>query len=139
MSSSVNKVILVGSLGKDPETKTSANGNKIVTMSVATSEAWKDKSSGEKQEKTEWHNVVIYNQGLCNFAGYAKKGTKVYVEGSLATRKWTGADGVEKRTTEVVIGNFKGDFAILDDKKGDTTKAKVTTKEEIQDDKDLPF
>ena len=116
MAGSVNKVILIGNVGRDPEIRQSADGRKIVNLSVATSDTWKDKS-GERQEKTEWHRVVIFNQGLADIAErYVKKGTKLYVEGSLQTRKWTDSNGIEKYTTEVVLGNFRGEMALLDSK-----------------------
>ena len=114
MAGSVNKVILVGNLGKDPEVKMSSSGTKVVNMSLATSDSWKDKS-GQRQEKTEWHRVVIFNTNLAEVAEkYLKKGSKVYVEGALQTRKWTDNSGVDKYTTEVVIGNFRGELALLD-------------------------
>ena len=115
MAGSVNKVILVGNLGRDPEIRYAQNGNKIVNMSVATSESWKDKSSGERREKTEWHRVVIFNERLADVAErFLRKGSKVYVEGALQTRKWTGNDGVEKYTTEVVLDRFRGELTMLD-------------------------
>ena len=115
MAGSVNKVILIGNLGRDPEVKFAQDGKKIVNISVATSESWKDKSSGERREKTEWHRVVIFNDRLADVAEkYLRKGSKVYLEGSLQTRKWTGNDGVEKYTTEVVLQNFRGELTMLD-------------------------
>lgn len=115
MAGSVNKVILVGNLGRDPEVRFAQNGNKIVNMSVATSDSWKDKQTGERKEKTEWHRVVIFNDRLGEVAEkYLKKGSKVYLEGSLQTRKWTGNDGVEKYTTEVVLDRFRGELTMLD-------------------------
>ena len=106
---SINKVILVGNLGRDPEVRHSQDGNKIVNMSLATSESWTDKSSGERREKTEWHRVVIFNDRLGEIAEkYLKKGSQVYLEGSLKTRKWTTNDGVEKYTTEIVLKKFNG-------------------------------
>jgi len=115
---SVNKVILVGNVGRDPEVRFAQNGNKIVNLSVATSESWKDKASGERKEKTEWHRVVCFNDRIGDvLEKYVKKGSKVYLEGSLQTRKWTGNDGVEKYTTEVVIDRFKGDLVLLDGRK----------------------
>ncbi len=114
MAGSVNKVILIGNIGRDPEIRQSADGKKIVNLALATSETWKDKS-GERKEKTEWHRVVIFNQGLAGIAErYVKKGTKLYVEGSLQTRKWTDGNGVEKYTTEVVLGNYSGEMTLLD-------------------------
>lgn len=114
MAGSVNKVILVGNLGKDPEVRTSQDGNKIVNFSIATSESWKDRASGERREKTEWHRVVVFNPNLADIAErYLKKGSSVYVEGALQTRKWTDQSGMEKYTTEVVIGRFKGELTLL--------------------------
>lgn len=119
MAGSVNKVILVGNLGRDPEVRFAQNGNKIVNMSVATSDSWKDKQTGERKEKTEWHRVVIFNERLGEVAEkYLKKGSKVYLEGSLQTRKWTGNDGVEKYTTEVVLDRFRGELTMLDGRGG---------------------
>jgi len=110
---SVNKVILVGRLGRDPEIKHSDTGKRIGNLSLATSEKWTDKN-GEKQERTEWHRVVIFNDHLCGIAEkYLAKGSQIYVEGSIQTRKWTTNDGVEKYTTEIVLGNFKGEITML--------------------------
>lgn len=119
MAGSVNKVILVGNLGKDPEVRNAQNGTKIVTFTLATSESWNDKGSGEKREKTEWHRVVVFNDRIADVAErYLKKGRKVYVEGSLQTRKWTDQSGVEKFTTEVVIDRFRGDLTLIDNNRG---------------------
>lgn len=118
MAGSVNKVILIGNVGRDPEIRQSADGRKIVNLSLATSETWKDKS-GERQEKTEWHRVVIFNQGLADVAErYVKKGAKLYIEGSLQTRKYTDGSGIEKYSTEVVLGNYRGEMTLLDNKGG---------------------
>jgi single-strand DNA-binding protein len=115
--SSVNKVILVGNVGKDPEVRYTQDGKAIVNLSIATSETWRDKASGERKEKTEWHRVVIFNEGLSKVAeAYVKKGSKLYVEGQLQTRKWTDKDGVEKYSTEVVLQNFRGELVLLGDK-----------------------
>ena len=115
MAGSINKVTLIGNLGRDPEVRFSQNGDKIANISIATSETWNDKSSGERKEKTEWHRVVIFNKFLADIAEkYLKKGSKVYLEGALQTRKWTDNAGVEKYTTEVVLGNFKGELTMLD-------------------------
>jgi single-strand DNA-binding protein len=115
MAGSVNKVILVGNLGKDPEIRRTQDGRPIANLSVATSETWRDKSSGERKEKTEWHRVVVFNEGLCKVAEqYLKKGSKVYLEGSLQTRKWTDQSGVEKYSTEVVLQAFNGALTMLD-------------------------
>ncbi len=119
MAGSVNKVILVGNLGRDPEVRFSQDGNKIVNMSVATSETWNDRNSGERREKTEWHRVVIFNDRLAEVAEkYLNKGSKVYLEGQLQTRKWTGNDGIEKYTTEVVLNRFRGELIMLDSRSG---------------------
>ena len=119
MAGSVNKVILVGNLGRDPETRRLASGDPVVNLRIATSESWKDKMSGERKEKTEWHSVVIYNDNLARVAEqYLRKGSKVYIEGQLQTRKWTDNSGVEKYTTEVVLQRFRGEMTILDGRGG---------------------
>ena len=115
MAGSVNKVILVGNLGRDPEVRQLQDGSKVVQFSVATSERWKDRGSGEMRERTEWHRVVIFNDRLAEVAErYLRKGSKIYLEGSLQTRKWSGNDGQERTTTEVVLGRFKGELTMLD-------------------------
>ncbi|NWG70311.1 MAG: single-stranded DNA-binding protein [Parvularculaceae bacterium] len=115
MAGSINKVILVGNLGKDPEVRHTQDGRPIVNLSVATSENWKDKNTGEKREKTEWHRVVIFSEGLARVAEqYLKKGSKVYVEGQLQTRKWTDQNGQERYSTEVVLQNFNSQMVLLD-------------------------
>ena len=115
MAGSVNKVILIGNLGADPEIKRTQDGRPIANLRIATSETWRDKSSGERKEKTEWHRVVIFNEGLCKVAEqYLKKGAKVYIEGQLQTRKWTDQSGVEKYSTEVVLQNFNSTLTMLD-------------------------
>ncbi len=115
MAGSVNKVILVGNLGRDPEVRTMQDGNPVVNLSVATSENWRDRNTGERREKTEWHRVVIFNENLAKVAqNYLKKGSKVYVEGQLQTRKWTDQSGVEKYSTEVVLQRFRGELTMLD-------------------------
>jgi single-strand DNA-binding protein len=115
MAGSVNKVILVGNLGKDPEVRRLNSGAAVVNLRLATSESWRDKASGEKQERTEWHNVVIYNENLGKIAEqYLKKGSKVYVEGQLQTRKWQDQSGADKYTTEVVLQRFRGELTLLD-------------------------
>ncbi len=120
MAGSVNKVILVGNLGKDPETRRMQSGDPVVNLSIATSETWRDKASGERKEKTEWHRVVIFNKNLAEVAEkYLRKGSKVYVEGSLQTRKWTDKDGAEKYSTEVVLQNFRGELTMLDTRGGE--------------------
>jgi single-strand DNA-binding protein len=119
MAGSVNKVILVGNLGKDPEIRTLTSGDRVANLSVATSETWRDKSSGERKEKTEWHRVVIFNDNLVKVAeSFLKKGSKVYLEGSLQTRKWTDQSGQEKFSTEVVLQKFRGELTMLDGRSG---------------------
>ena len=119
MAGSVNKVILVGNLGKDPEVRRTTSGDPIVNLSLATSESWRDKASGEKKEKTEWHRVVIFNKNLADVAEkYLRKGSKVYVEGQLQTRKWTDKDGAEKYSTEEVLQNIRGELTMLDARNG---------------------
>jgi single-strand DNA-binding protein len=119
MAGSVNKVILVGNLGKDPDVRRMGSGEPVVNLSIATSESWRDKSSGERKEKTEWHRVVIFNKNLAEVAEkYLRKGSKVYVEGQLQTRKWTDKDGAEKYSTEVVLQNFRGELTMLDGRNG---------------------
>ena len=119
MAGSVNKVILVGNLGRDPETRRLASGDPVVNLRIATSESWKDKMSGERKEKTEWHSVVIYNENLARVAEqYLRKGSKVYIEGQLQTRKWADQSGVEKYTTEVVLQRFRGELTLLDGRSG---------------------
>lgn len=112
---SINKVILVGNVGGDPEVRSTSDGREIATFSLATSESWKDKNTGEKKDKTEWHRIVIFSQGLVGIAkNYVKKGSKLYIEGQLQTRKWTDNSGVEKYTTEVILQNFNSTLQLLD-------------------------
>ena len=119
MAGSVNKVILVGNVGNDPEIRTFGNGGKVANLSIATSESWRDKQSGEKREKTEWHRVAIFQDGLVGIVErYVKKGTKVYIEGKLQTRKWQDRDGNDKYTTEVVLQGFGGNLTLLDSRNG---------------------
>jgi single-strand DNA-binding protein len=114
VAGSVNKVILVGNLGKDPEVRTTQGGTKIVSMTLATSESWTDRASGEKKERTEWHRVVVFNDRIADVAErFCRKGGKVYIEGALQTRKWTDQSGQEKFTTEVVLGKFRGELVLL--------------------------
>lgn len=123
MAGSVNKVIIVGNLGRDPEIRSMPNGDRIANMSIATSESWKDKSSGERKEKTEWHRVSIFNDNIVKVVeSYVKKGSTVYIEGQLQTRKWTDKDGVEKYSTEIIVGRFNGVLTMLGGKSegGDT-------------------
>jgi len=119
MAGSVNKVILVGNLGRDPEVRYAQDGNKIVNFTLATSETWRDRQSGERRERTEWHRVVVFNDRLGDVAEkYLKKGSKVYLEGALQTRKWTGNDGQERYTTEIVLQRFRGELTMLDTRGG---------------------
>lgn len=119
MAGSVNKVILVGNLGRDPEVRNLSDGSPVVNLSIATSETWRDRASGERRERTEWHRVVIFNDKLAEVAQqYLRKGAKVYLEGQLQTRKWTDQSGVEKYTTEVVLQRFRGELQMLDSRGG---------------------
>lgn len=116
MAGSINKVILVGNVGNDPEIKTMQSGDRVANLSIATSESWKDKATGERKEKTEWHRVVVFNQNLVGLVeNYIKKGSKLYVEGQLETRSWE-QDGQKKYTTEIVLTRFKGEITMLDSK-----------------------
>jgi single-strand DNA-binding protein len=120
MAGSVNKVILVGNLGRDPESRNMQSGDKVVSFSVATSETWNDRASGERKEKTQWHRIAIFNQKLGEIAEkYLKKGSKVYLEGSLESRKYTDKDGNERETTEVVLSKFRGELTLLDGRGGE--------------------
>jgi len=115
MAGSVNKVILVGNLGADPEIRRTQDGRPVASLKVATSESWRDKSSGERKEKTEWHRVIVFSEGLCKVAEqYLKKGAKVYIEGALQTRKWQDKDGQDKYSTEIVLQGFGGVLTMLD-------------------------
>src|ERR1700716_2724868 len=119
MAGSVNKVILIGNLGADPEVRNLPSGNPVVNLRVATTESWRDRNSGERKEKTEWHRVVIFSEGLAKVAQqYLKKGSKVYIEGALQTRKWTDQSGVEKYSTEVVLQGFNSTLTMLDGRSG---------------------
>ena len=119
MAGSINKVILVGNLGADPEIRATQDGREIANLSVATSESWKDRNSGERKEKTEWHRVVIFNDGLVNIAkNYLKKGSKVYLEGQLQTRKWQDKDGQDRYSTEVVLQGYNSNLTMLDGRPG---------------------
>ena len=155
MSGSINKVILVGNLGRDPEIRAMQNGDKIVQLSIATSDRWKDKSSGEQREKTEWHRVVIFNEGIGRIAEqYLKKGSTVYIEGQLQTRKWTDQSGQEKYTTEIVLQRYRGELTLLgsrsnsneingtpsDEINQDTKKPDdILNSDDIINDDDIPF
>ncbi|WP_157215468.1 single-stranded DNA-binding protein [Flavisphingomonas formosensis] len=115
MAGSVNKVILVGNLGRDPEARSFSNGGKVVNLRIATSETWKDRASGERRERTEWHSVAIFNESIARTAEqYLRKGSKVYIEGSLQTRKWQDQSGQDRYTTEIVVQNFSGVMVMLD-------------------------
>jgi single-strand DNA-binding protein len=119
MAGSVNKVILVGNLGRDPEVRSTQDGTKVANLSLATSESWKDKNSGERREKTEWHRIAIFNERLVDVAEkYLKKGSKIYIEGQLQTRKWTDQSGQERYSTEVVLQRFRGELTMLDGRGG---------------------
>ncbi|MBB6251256.1 single-stranded DNA-binding protein [Nitrospirillum iridis] len=119
MAGSVNKVILIGNLGKEPEVRSMQNGGKVCNLRIATSETWKDRNSGERQERTQWHQVVIFNEALIGVAErFLKKGSKVYIEGQLETRKWTDQSGQEKYTTEVVLRPFRGELTMLEGRDG---------------------
>lgn len=119
MAGSINKVILVGNLGADPEVRATQDGREICNLRIATSETWKDRNTGERREKTEWHRVVIFNDNLTRIArDYLRKGSKVYLEGQLQTRKWTDKDGQEKYSTEVVLQNYNGNLTLLDKREG---------------------
>ncbi len=111
----VNKAILIGHVGRDPDVRRMNSGDAVVTFSVATSETWRDKGSGERKERTEWHNVVIFNEGLCKLAEqYLKKGSKVYLEGKIQSREYEDKDGIKRRTTEIVLNQFRGELTLLD-------------------------
>ena len=119
MAGSVNKVILVGNLGRDPEIRSTSGGQRVANFSLATSETWRDKASGERKEKTEWHRVVIFNERLVDVVEkYVKKGAKLYIEGALQTRKWTDNSGQERYSTEIVLQNFRGELTMLDTRGG---------------------
>ena len=136
MSGSINKVILVGNLGRDPEIRAMQNGDKIVQLSIATSDRWKDKSSGEQREKTEWHRVVIFNEGIGRIAEqYLKKGSTVYIEGQLQTRKWTDQSGQEKYTTEIVLQRYRGELTLLGSRSNSNEINEDPNKEINQDNK----
>ena len=148
MAGSVNKVILVGNLGRDPEVRSMQNGGELVNLSIATSEQWRDRSSNEKKEKTEWHRVVIFNENLVRVAkDFLQKGKKVYIEGQLQTRKWEDKDGIEKYTTEVVLQGFNSTFKMLDNRNSGSVDNNFSQDNAISDssnfdseiDDDIPF
>ena len=140
---SVNKVTLLGVLGADPESRSTKNGGKVVNLRVATSEAWKDKQSGERKEKTEWHTVTVWNDNLAGIAErFLKKGSKVYIEGKLQTRKWQDKDGADRYSTEVVLQGYDGSIVLLDSKKdGSSGSNQPSSRQQQQDDldDDIPF
>lgn len=120
---SINKVILVGNVGQDPEIRTTSDGREIANFSLATTESWKDKNSGERKDKTEWHRIVVFSQGLVGIVkNYVKKGSKLYIEGALQTRKWTDNEGVEKYTTEIVLQNYSSSLQMLDSMRTEPNK-----------------
>lgn len=137
----INKVILVGNVGKDPEIRTMSNGNEVATFSLATTDVWKDKTTHERKEKTEWHKIVVYSSGLANIVKlYVKKGTKVYLEGSLQTRKWVGNDGLERYTTEVVLQGFNATLQLLDARNSSnssSTSSNDATDSSVPDEKEM--
>lgn len=141
MSGSINKVILVGNLGKDPEVRAMNNGNEVCNLTVATSESWKDKTSSERKEKTEWHRVVIFNEGLIRIAkSYLHKGSKVYIEGQLQTRKWVNKDGIDQYSTEIVLQGFNSNLTILskkEDMPSESSGHEVVTTQDFND--EIPF
>ena len=154
MAGSVNKTIIIGHLGKDPEIRSFQNGGKVASFSVATSESWKDKASGEKKERTEWHRVSVMNDNLVGIVErYIKKGDKLYIEGQLETRKWTNKEGVEVYTTEIVLRPFRGEITMLtnkggasdedenqDERRSSTNKAIAQSKAEtVLDEEEIPF
>ena len=148
MSGSLNKVMLIGRLGQDPEVRNTQDGRSLCTFSIATSESWNDKNTGEKREKTEWHRIVVFNEGLVNIVQqYVKKGSNVFIEGQLQTRKWEDKDGIEKYTTEVVLQGFNSTFKMLDNRNSSSTDNNFSQDNAISDssnfdteiDDDIPF
>jgi single-strand DNA-binding protein len=141
MSGSLNKVMIIGNLGRDPEVKSFQNGGRIANLNVATSETWKDKATGERKEKTEWHNVVLSGDGLVGVAErYLRKGSKVYIEGQLRTRKWQDKDGNDRYTTDVTVGGFGGTLTMLDGKGDDTPRSEPDGSRGRDDfDDEIPF
>jgi single-strand DNA-binding protein len=140
MSGSINKCILIGHLGKDPESRRFQNGGQVVNFTLATSESWRDKATGERKEKTEWHNVSILNEGLCKVAEqYLKKGSKVYVEGQLQTRKWQDKDGNDRYTTEIVLQGFNSNLTLLDSRKDDGDTRETGPRQQMASDTSRSF
>lgn len=139
MAGSINKVIVLGNLGNDPEVKMSQDGSKILTFSLATSEGWVDKKTGERKERTEWHRVVVFNEKLAEIGEkYLFKGTKVYLEGQLQTRQWKDSNGVDKFTTEIVLSRFRGEMVLLDRASGPTASLGSSNSRDFNQDRDLP-
>lgn len=145
MAGSLNKVILIGNLGKDPEIRFMPDGSKVASFSLATGETWKDKSTGERKDRTEWHRISVFNDRLADVVEkYVRKGTKLYIEGQLQTRKWTDQTGADRYTTEVVLGKFRGELVILDSRRGDgsselDSKVDDFAPADIPVDDDIPF
>ena len=145
MAGSLNKVILIGNLGKDPDIRFMPDGSKVASFSLATGETWKDKTTGERKERTEWHRITVFNERLADIVEkYVRKGTKLYIEGQLQTRKWTDQTGADRYTTEVVLGKFRGDLVILDPKKSDISsdfepRSEDMAPVDIPVDDDIPF
>ena len=146
MAGSVNKAILIGNLGRDPEVRSTQAGSRVASLSLATSESWRDKLSGERRERTEWHRIVIFNERLVEVAEkYLRKGAKIYVEGALQTRKWTDRDGQERHTTEIVLSQYRGELTMLDGARGggkppsDAAEGSspANTRDDLDD--DIPF
>ena len=148
MSGSLNKVMLIGRLGQDPEVRNTQDGRSLCTFSIATSESWNDKNTGEKREKTEWHRIVVFNEGLVNIIQqYVKKGSNVFIEGQIQTRKWEDKDGIEKYTTEIVLQGFNSTFKMLDNRNSGSVDNNFSQDNAIPDssnfdseiDDDIPF
>ena len=140
MAGTLNKVILIGNLGKDPEVRFMPDGSKVTSFSLATGEIWKDKVSGERKEKTEWHRITIFNERIVEIVEkYVRKGMKIYLEGQLQTRGWTDKSGIERTTTEVVLGKFRGDLIILDPKKADAGSDGTDVSNDVPVADDIPF
>jgi len=138
--SSLNKVMLIGNVGNDPDIKSMPSGDKVANFSVATSESWKDKATGEKKEKTEWHRIVVFNKGLVGvIESYVKKGSKIYIAGKLQTRKWKDKDGVERYSTEIVLSGFDGELVLLGGKQSDAKPVQSDQVASAVDDTEIPF
>lgn len=144
MAGSLNKVTLIGNLGRDPDVRFMPDGSKVASFSLATSDTWKDKATGERKDKTEWHRITVFNERIVEILEkYVRKGTKLYIEGQLQTRKWTDQTGSDRYTTEIVLGKFRGDMVILDPKKSDAISVEPKTEDmapaDIPVDDDIPF